>query len=348
MHPDKNGSMPRALRIQFEGAAYHVMSRGNHGQSVFRNRRDREVFLETLDEACARTGWEINAYVLMGNHYHLMVITPRANLVDGMKWLQGTFTQRWNARHRQRGHLFQGRYKAQNIQEGSDDYYRKVANYIHLNPARAGITGRKRDQKLVRLATYRWSSFPFFLQSRAKRPKWLRVDGVLTEHDLKDSPRGRRAYGDYLEDVALHLKDPSAAGEETGVWKQIRRGWYLGSDAFREHLATLAGESLEGVRRESVSGGLVEQSEEQRAERLIRRIMNGIGLSENDLATLRKSDPRKQAVAWRVRTATTVGNRWLSERLQMGAPSAVSNAVAAFRAGGGAELKRLRKTVERF
>ncbi|MEM0897029.1 MAG: transposase, partial [Verrucomicrobiota bacterium] len=109
------------------------MSRGNDGQAVFRSDRDRVVFLETLEEACERTGWEVHAYVLMGNHYHLLVVTPRANLVDGMKWLQGTFTQRWNARHRKRGHLFQGRYKAQNVEDDSDNYFKTVANYIHLN-----------------------------------------------------------------------------------------------------------------------------------------------------------------------------------------------------------------------
>ena len=104
--------MARPIRIQYPRAVYHVMALGSHGQAVFGDNADRERFLETLGEACEKTGWRIHAYVLMGNHYHLLVETPEPNLVAGMKWLQGTYTQRINLRHGIRGHLFQGRYKA--------------------------------------------------------------------------------------------------------------------------------------------------------------------------------------------------------------------------------------------
>ena len=87
------------------------MARGNQGSRIFKDDQDRRCFLETLGEACEKTGWHIHAYVLMGNHYHLLVETPEANLVAGMKWLQGTYTQRFNSRHKVFGHLFQGRYK---------------------------------------------------------------------------------------------------------------------------------------------------------------------------------------------------------------------------------------------
>ena len=90
--------MARPLRIQYPGAVYHVMARGSHGQPIFADDPDRKRFLETLQEACQRTGWRIHAYVLMGNHYHLLVETPEGNLVPGMKWLQSTYTQRYNAR----------------------------------------------------------------------------------------------------------------------------------------------------------------------------------------------------------------------------------------------------------
>ena len=104
--------MARKPRVEFEGAVYHVMCRGNRQEDIFWGDRDCEMFLDTLGEACGRCGWKAHAFALMGNHYHLLLETPEANLVDGMRWFQGTYTQRFNARHNVWGHLFQGRYKA--------------------------------------------------------------------------------------------------------------------------------------------------------------------------------------------------------------------------------------------
>ncbi len=100
--------MPRKPRIEYPGAIYHIMSRGNRSQSIFQGAKDYELFLDTLDEACTRTGWLVHAFVMMGNHYHLLLETKEANLVVGMKWLQGTYTQCYNSRHRQWWHLLQG------------------------------------------------------------------------------------------------------------------------------------------------------------------------------------------------------------------------------------------------
>jgi REP element-mobilizing transposase RayT len=103
--------MARKPRIQYAGAVYHVICRGDRGESIFQDEIDRKQFLRCLGETCERSGWKIHAYVLMPNHYHLLLETPEPNLVVGMKWLQGTYTQRFNLRHGLRGHLFQGRYK---------------------------------------------------------------------------------------------------------------------------------------------------------------------------------------------------------------------------------------------
>ncbi len=103
--------MARPLRVQYPGV-YHVTARGSHGQKILDDNQDRQRFLPTQEEACQKTGWRVHAYVLMGNHYHLLVETPEGNLVGGMKWLQSAYTQRYNGRHRIFGHLFQGRYKA--------------------------------------------------------------------------------------------------------------------------------------------------------------------------------------------------------------------------------------------
>ena len=92
--------MPRPLRIEYAGAIYHVMNRGDRREAIFRDDRDRERFLETLEEACAKTGWEVHAWCLMNNHFHLIVETPQPNLVSGMTWLLGTYTGRFNRRHK--------------------------------------------------------------------------------------------------------------------------------------------------------------------------------------------------------------------------------------------------------
>jgi putative transposase len=104
--------MARGIRIEYAGAFYHVMARGNRRERIFHNEPDRRFFVQTLGETCERTGWRVHAWVLMSNHYHLMVETPEANLVEGMKWLQNTYTRRFNSRHRLWGRLFGDRYKA--------------------------------------------------------------------------------------------------------------------------------------------------------------------------------------------------------------------------------------------
>ena len=104
--------MARKLRIQYPGAVYHVMNRGNRGDPIFHGELDYEHFLRTLEEACRKALWQVHAYCLMRNHFHLVIETSQPTLVAGMKWLLGTYTVRFNRRRRQFGHLFSGRYKA--------------------------------------------------------------------------------------------------------------------------------------------------------------------------------------------------------------------------------------------
>jgi len=104
--------MPRKIRLEFSGALYHAMSRGDRREKIFLDDVDRHDFLKTLAEACQKTGWQVHAYCLMSNHYHLVLETPEPNLVAGMAWLQSTYTIRLNHRHKLYGHVFSGRYKA--------------------------------------------------------------------------------------------------------------------------------------------------------------------------------------------------------------------------------------------
>jgi putative transposase len=114
--------MPRSIRIEHPGALYHVMARGNRRERIYHDDDDRRFFLAAISEACERTGWRVHAWVLMSNHYHLLIQTPEPNLVDGMKWLQNTYTRRFNIRHRLWGRLFGDRYKAMPV-EGEGSYY---------------------------------------------------------------------------------------------------------------------------------------------------------------------------------------------------------------------------------
>ncbi len=104
--------MARKLRIRYSGAMYHVMNRGDRREAIFDDDPDRHRFLSTLGETCAKTDWQVHAFCLMPNHFHLVLETPQPNLVAGMKWFLGTYTSRHNRRHKEFGHLFSGRYKA--------------------------------------------------------------------------------------------------------------------------------------------------------------------------------------------------------------------------------------------
>src|SRR5947209_1649048 len=114
--------MARKLRVQYSGAIYHVLNRGDRREAIFKDDQDRERFLETLGEACQKTGWRIHVYCLMPNHFHVVIETPNPNLVDGMKWLMGAYTGRFNRRHKLSGHVFSGRYKAL-VVDGSGNGY---------------------------------------------------------------------------------------------------------------------------------------------------------------------------------------------------------------------------------
>ena len=142
--------MARKARVEFEGAVYHVLDRGDRREAIFQDEADRRRFLETLGEACARTGWRVHAFVLMSNHYHLMIETPQANLVAGMRWFQTTWTMRFNTRHRLCGHLFQGRYKAVVVDAEEGGYFSVLSDYIHLNPVRARQCARTAPPELLR------------------------------------------------------------------------------------------------------------------------------------------------------------------------------------------------------
>jgi len=216
------------------------MCRGNNGQEIFLTDDGRRLFLSTLAEAVEQTGWRIHAYCLMSNHYHLLLETPEPNLVAGMKWFQGAYTQRFNSMFKRRGHLYQGRYKAVPIatdpREGGLEYFRQVSTYIHLNPYRANLCGEGFGEPLE---SYSWSSYPAYAGKTRNVPDWLIREKVFRTWDLVEgTPGTTRSYREKLERFMRMENDPLAASRGE-IDKQIRRGWYLGSEEFRERLDRL-------------------------------------------------------------------------------------------------------------
>ena len=310
--------MARALRVEYSGARYHLMCRGNQSRDIFQTQEDADLFIRCLGEMCVRNDVVVHAWCLMINHYHLLIETPHGNLVNAMKWFQGTFTQRYNARHNLWGHLFQGRYKAKVIDDSDPSYFRTVADYIHLNPADAGLI------KLGRLDEYLWSSYPFYLHPPSKRPEWLEVLAVLNACEIpNDSLKSRRAYAAYMDlrhqAVVLNTLDP----DEQAGWKHMERGWVHGSRVFRDRM----GEAL------LEQGSIPEETEQRRdlseamAEKMLDRCLRHFKLEVSNLSQLAKSDPRKFLIAGLLRYHYPVSVRWVSNQLGMGHFTTVTRAM---------------------
>jgi putative transposase len=300
-------TMPRKLRLEYPGAIYHVM---NRGEDIVLDDSDRRRFEETLGEACGKTGWQVHAWCLMRNHFHLVVETPQANLVAGMQWLLGTYTARFNRRHKFFGHLFSGRYKSLIVDGSGDGYLKTVCDYVHLNPARAKLL--KPEQ---RLSGYVWSSYPWYLQPPSRRPVWLRVDRLLGESGVRrDDRRGRLEFQRLME---------QRRQEEPEDWKTLRRGWCWGDAGFREKLLGLLGEAA----GEHHYGEEVRESAEAKGERLVAAGLARAGWREADLELRRKGDGVKVELAARLRRETTLGWHWIAKRLHMGHWRTAANAV---------------------
>lgn len=297
--------MPRKLRVEYEGAIYHVMNRGDRREPIFVDDNDREKFLETLGQVCQKCGWQVHAYCLMHNHFHLVVETPRANLVAGMRWFLGTYTARFNRRHRLFGHLFSGRYKSLIVDGSGTGYLKTVCDYVHLNPVRAKLL--KAEQRLLE---YPWSSWPEYQKRPGQRPPWLRVDRLMGEWGVKaDTSAGRREL-----EAGMEQRRELELGAENGDWKRLRRGWYFGPKTFREELLELIGEKRGGQHY----GEELRESEEQKAERLIAETLKKVKWTATDLKSRRKGDATKARLANRLRAQTTVTWPWIAERLKMG------------------------------
>jgi putative transposase len=215
--------MARPLRIEFEGACYHVMARGNARQAIFLDDSDRGAFVDNLGRVAERLDWRVWAWCLMDNHYHLLLETLQPTLSRGMREVNGVYTQAFNRRHRRVGHLLQGRYKA--ILVDRDAYLLELSRYIVLNPVRAGLVERVQD--------FRWSSYRAVM-GKAPAPGWLAVDSTLEQFHSKRGP-ARRAYARFVNNGA----------DATDPYESMQRAGFLGGEEFIERmLSYLDGENF--------------------------------------------------------------------------------------------------------
>ncbi len=301
--------MPRSLRIEYPGAIYHVLNRGDRREDIFRDDSDRHRFLATLDEACQKTDWQVHAYCLMRNHFHLVIETAQPNLVAGMKWMLGVYTRRFNLRHLICGHLFAGRYKALVVDGSGNGYLQVVCDYVHLNPVRANLL-----EPAQPLEAFPWSSYPAYLKPPGERPRWLRVDRVLGEKGIpRDSAAGRTEFARRMEQ--------RRAEEQTTDYSELRRGWFIGREDFRRELLESRGHRVGS----NHYGAERRETAEQKAQRIVVKELIRLGWQEAELAARAKSDPGKVELARRLRQETTMSLKWIAQRLHMGAWTNVSN-----------------------
>lgn len=323
--------MPRKPRIEYDGALYHLMCRGDRKENIFLDDIDRNCLLEALGQACDRAGWVVHSYVLLKNHFHLLLETPNAGLSKGMHWLLTTYTVRFNNRHGLSGHLFQGRYKAIVVDPDEPDYFRVVSDYIHLNPARA----RMLTDPQTKLEHYRWSSFPSII-GKKRIPPWLERSRVLSCHG-----GNIRSYVRYMEQRAHAIQTGQPDDDNEDV--DLRRGWYIGDESFRNQLLHHVQERLHGHQRDSYTGSAVREYEEDKAQKLLNRGLDAIHASLADVQAWKTTDTRKQALTWLIRAFTNVPTTWITQQLHMGHRSNISRAMLRFQTDETKTTKQLRR-----
>ena len=224
--------MPRTMRVErIDCGLRTAPPRGR--EDIFVDDVDRQDFLKTLAEACQKTGWQVHAYCLMRNHFHMVLETPNANLVEGMRWFLSAYTIRLNHRQKLFGHVFSGRYKALLVEGSGNGYLKTACDY-----------GEEDEQEL----------------------------------------------------------------------KPLRRGWCLGSEEVRQKMLGL----MEGKLGENHSGELRRETAEQKGNRLIAEELARLGWQESDLASRRRADPDKLAIAVRLRNETTLSIKWIAARVRIG------------------------------
>ncbi|HEX9666213.1 MAG TPA: transposase [Thermodesulfobacteriota bacterium] len=256
--------MARALRLAFEGACYHITSRGNRRENIFYSDNDKKVFIEKLNETLNKYHFICYAYCLMDNHYHLFIKTPDANISEGMHYLNTSYTNWIKAEHNIVGSVLQGRYKSILVEQ--NNYGLKLSAYIHLNPLRAGM--------VKNLKQYRWSSYLDYVSDRGKIPERLDKEFILSQF-AEDTKEARKRYRSYVKEN-IGTKDPLA---------ESYRGIALGTGRYINEIVDRIKKI--GRKREIIA---TRPSGTKNAEEIIGLIQKRYGIRKNDIVDKKRGN----------------------------------------------------------
>jgi len=261
--------MARQLRIEYEGAFYHITSRGNQRDKIFWDDKDKEEFKKILNRTKQRYGYLLHAYVLMDNHYHLLIETPHANIKQAMQNINTSYTVYVNRRHNRFGHLLQGRYKAFIVDK--ENYLLELGRYIHLNPVRAKIAQRPED--------YKWSSYREYLQG------WKQTITDTDDTLFSFSTKRAIAVEKYQEFMSEEISEISPLKGSVGS--------VLGDEAFREKVIR----HLKAIPDKTEIPEIKEMESKYLIKDVIRAVSKYYGIREEELLERKKSTERQRKIA---------------------------------------------------
>lgn len=290
--------MARRRRLISNQGAYHVYNRAELGQPIFETDAAKQVFLETIFATVRRFAWQLHAFAIMTNHFHLVLTTPRGNLSEGMHALQSAFANKHKAFRGSVGHVFQSRFGSAHYPAGP--LAARKIDYVHLNPVRADIVS------LEELGDYRWTSFRALRRPHQRGELTLGL-ALTSMHGLRDDAAGWDAYEERLRFVLATEDRPATDEELFGLVRKEKAGRRTEND----FPPAIAGKSRE----------LLLEEERTRWEQAVRAALSSVGQTEEQLFAPPKAQAWKVALARQLRDAHGISTSWLARRIGFGTPS---------------------------
>lgn len=292
--------MARPLRIEYDGAAYHIISRGNRAEYIFSEDKEKEYFTETIKKAVEKYKAELYAYCIMGNHYHLLITTPYGELTKLMHYIGSTYGSYLRRQCGIIGHIFAGRYKSLCIEK--EGYLLELSRYIHLNPVRAGITARAED--------YKWSSYRYYI-GKEESPEWLNTGWLMEEYGEEKG----KAWSKYKEFTEAGIKNPPAYPKERIIGQAI-----LGSKEFiKKTIKGIKKKAIKDITAKRIYEGIID------LEELKDRVCKHYGIKELAKAdTIEVRQARRMFISL-AKEKTAAYNREIAEMTGYENPSGVTH-----------------------